>query len=252
MHNQNKYTERYVAFIDILGFKEAVYESPENAEKFNEITTALEHLSKVKDIAHTTVEHLKQSKEAIDQALGIWQDVKVTTFSDNILISAANNFVGLMAIGAYSCLVYNSLFANGFFARGGITKGDLFESNGVVFGKALIDAYELESKTSIYPRILISSSIIDDVKKATGFYIEQDFDGSYFLDVFYPDINKLKENWQERTGLNLDLQQGKLKLIEELLKTHNQSVRSKLFWLAKYFNAKTANHGITPIEKLNL
>ncbi|OZY85964.1 hypothetical protein CBP51_02730 [Cellvibrio mixtus] len=250
MENEHNYKERYVAFIDILGFKEAVYESPENAAKFHEIAIALEHLSKVKHIIHTTIEDLKKSDEIANQAWAMWQDVKVTTFSDNIFISAENNNVGLMALGAYSCLIYNTLFANGFFARGGITKGELFESDDVVFGKALIDAYELESKTSIFPRILIANSIIDEIKKTTGFHIEQDFDGSYFLDVFYPGINKLKENWQKSTGLKLDLQKGKLKLSEELQKTKNQSVRSKLFWLAKYFNAKTENHKITPIENI--
>ena len=45
---------------------------------------------------------------------------------------------------------------SGFLIRGGITIGKLYHNatQGVVFGEALVEAYNLESKDAIYPRVI--------------------------------------------------------------------------------------------------
>lgn len=248
MKLNTNYKTRYVAFIDILGFKDAVYNSHQNTDKFREITLALENLSIIKDIVSTTSHSLNTSKIPSEVVWGAWQDIKITTFSDSILISAADNHVGLMALGAYCCLIYHALFSNGFFARGAITKGELFESQDIVFGKALIDAYELESKTSIYPRILISDVVLVDLQNDPNFYKEKDFDGAFYIDVFYQGLTDSIETWRQKSKLALDLQKGKELLLAQYMTAKTPNIKAKLYWLIQYFNSRSINHGLTPID----
>lgn len=43
-----------------------------------------------------------------------------------------------------------NLIAEGFFARGGLSFGRFHIRDGLVFGPALVEAYDLESKTAIH------------------------------------------------------------------------------------------------------
>ena len=45
--------------------------------------------------------------------------------------------------------------------RFGYSFGQLYHENGVVFGEAMVDAYEVEHKHACHPRVLVSDRIID-------------------------------------------------------------------------------------------
>src|SRR5688572_737443 len=45
---------------------------------------------------------------------------------------------------------------NGFFIRGAVTEGLLCLTDDVIFGPTLVESYQLESKTAIVPRILVT------------------------------------------------------------------------------------------------
>src|SRR5438105_1445070 len=67
----------------------------------------------------------------------------------------------------------------GMLVRGGVTIGKLYHSGGVVFGEALVDAYRLESRVAIYPRIAVSSRIYSHLPNRER--IAQDTDGIWYL-----------------------------------------------------------------------
>jgi hypothetical protein len=75
----------------------------------------------------------------------------------------------------------------GVLIRGGFTFGRLYHENGVVFGEAMVDAYQLESKHAIRPRVLVSDRIL---KRLTGIpetdrtFLLQDTDGVWHLNYF--------------------------------------------------------------------
>ncbi len=48
----------------------------------------------------------------------------------------------------------------GIMIRGGVTIGDLYHRNNIVYGPAMIEAYRLESKCAIYPRIIMSEDML--------------------------------------------------------------------------------------------
>lgn len=60
---------------------------------------------------------------------------------------------------AISCAI-----RNGFLVRGAITVGKLYHTDGVIFGPALVQAFELE-KQAKYPRVIVSNEIINSLQK---------------------------------------------------------------------------------------
>src|SRR5690606_21152413 len=132
---------------------------------------------------------------------------------------------------AYSIFIYATLFSFGLLARGAITKGNSFEAEDTIFVQGLIDAYNLELKVALYTRILISDSILSEVKEAETFHLEKGFDGSHHIDVFYGGILKMLSNWETQSGIKMDLAAGRERLITEYKSSNNQSIRAKLYWL---------------------
>lgn len=153
-----KYTEGYVAFIDILGFKNFV-NVRENAEKTKEL---FDFVAIIKDLFNN------QEK---------W-GIKMAYFSDSIVITTEDNWLKLLVpISFIDFYLQNKLNLS---YRGGIYKGEYYHKDGIAFGPAINEAYMLEQR-AIYPRIILSDNIEDYVDELEVFV---DFDGQRCLNVF--------------------------------------------------------------------
>lgn len=100
------YSERYIAFIDLLGFKDIVKLAQQNEQEFIRLKTALNYIQELKN------DQYKQSSLGMEFSL----------FSDSIVISyptsgPGNAFYILLDI-AYICL---DLLDMGYIFRGGIS-----------------------------------------------------------------------------------------------------------------------------------
>src|SRR5690606_28453000 len=62
------------------------------------------------------------------------------------------------------------LVFQGILVRGAITYGKLIHTDKVLFGPALAEAYILESKAALYPRVILHKDIIDLAGKYTSTY----------------------------------------------------------------------------------
>ena len=51
----------------------------------------------------------------------------------------------------------------GILIRGAITIGNLYPPSGVILGKGMIEAYQLELKSAVYPRIILSQTLIKEL-----------------------------------------------------------------------------------------
>ncbi|WP_331701786.1 hypothetical protein [Paenibacillus sp. IITD108] len=89
--------------------------------------------------------------------------------------------------------------------RGGITYGKLYHSDGIVYGLAMIDAYNLESKCAIYPRVVVNGSALvagiqcgwdgpDNEQEVINEITMRDEDGKIFVDFM--------SQWQETDDNN--------------------------------------------------
>lgn len=165
-----KYNTCIVAFIDILGFKEMVFKSGKDEDKHQMISKALgylKNLEKNHDWVKKFIAVEEDAQKKGEENFIIDKLMRVTCFSDSILISVRleekeNRFNEVFStLVAYIAFVGNFLIKNGILIRGGITVGDLVHTReGVVYGRGLIKAHELESKTAINPRIILSKELI--------------------------------------------------------------------------------------------
>lgn len=111
------YEQSTVAFIDILGFKEAL----NNEQKAKDILEALTHV-KVKAGKYC-------SEPLWTHFQGIY-DIKIAAFSDSIVISGTECQIFQVLVAATKfCQL---LIKKGFLCRGGVACGELYHKDGVL------------------------------------------------------------------------------------------------------------------------
>lgn len=156
------------------------------------------------------------------------KDIGIKIFSDNILLTVEikkddpNRVAKIEKIINLAGNIYNDALRHGYLIRGGISEGEFYkdDNNIFVYGKALIEAINLEEKIAIYPRIVVQNS----VKESNPQYFHQDKDGVWYLDSFI------------FTGL-YNYISYKLQLLKMLKQnSKNEKVRQKIMWAISYFN----------------
>jgi hypothetical protein len=141
-----RYRERYCAFLDILGFRELVDELGKDEVNFNFIQAMLNDV------------HNPPNDPAIAKRV----DFRTQSISDAVAISTKVNPFGLLEIiNAVERLTIDML-NRGYFVRGALVRGLLYHDDKMVFGEALIRAYQLESQIVKYPRVMLTSQAADE------------------------------------------------------------------------------------------
>lgn len=151
---------RFVCFIDILGFSDLINEYDSNIS-----STILQDIQESFAQAKTFLFANKGNKP--DE---VTRNLEYQTFSDNICISIpyfdneTDYISNFNIIATYVRALQFVLMEKGFFTRGGISTGSYYSDNNLIFSKGLVNAYFLESKKAIYPRVVIDNIIIDKLK----------------------------------------------------------------------------------------
>jgi hypothetical protein len=163
------YSDRVVAFIDILGFGALVQKLGEDSSLHTQIHHALRRIKLFKDSSVRT--GTAQS------------DLQVSVFSDSIVISGeADNVHGVIWSAIH---LQSSLLLSGILVRGGISCGRTVHADDILYGEGMLDAYYLESKAAIYPRIVLAPKLINKIKSEyRAVFLTTDNDGLWFLDPF--------------------------------------------------------------------
>uniref|UniRef100_UPI00404924D4 hypothetical protein n=1 Tax=Gelidibacter sp. TaxID=2018083 RepID=UPI00404924D4 len=229
------YEYRICCFIDILGFKSHIDSTVDSSG--NDVEDKIRSIKRVIDIAN---------KILIDYDSGVSKSKMVTQFSDSIVISfkiEENSEVFYSIIDLLH--ISFELANNGYLTRGGVSVGKLVHSDKHIFGPALVDAYILESKKAINPRIIVSEEVIEigktfrlpinsveDEAESIMSCISKDNDGYYYIDYITQANDELDEP-------NYDLLPYLLKLkalIENGLSSGSTDVISKHEWLRIKYN----------------
>lgn len=154
-----KYTEHYVAFLDILGFSN--YVKKDNVS-FCDVNKIYEIFNEIK---------IKNSKVSQGPAFTTNQmsKLKFNSISDTIVISIPKSEERALEIlvFAVSTMIFNILLECKLLLRGAISEGDFFSDNNTncLFGPALIDAAILEKNLAVYPRIVILPQVVANYEK---------------------------------------------------------------------------------------
>lgn len=228
------YEDRIVVFIDILGFKKIIESTVDSSG--NEIV----------ENSHRVL-HLLNLPETIFKEHPEMKSTKIVTqFSDSVVISfnyteESQVFYTLLDI----LHLQLEMVMLGQIARGALCFGKLYHTRDKVFGPGMVKAYEFETQSAIFPRVVIDEEVlrVGERYAIDGHTPEierehlrnlaiKDFDGHYYVDYFskaqgeldYPDLQ-----WPEY------LEKMK-EIIVKGLKVQNAGVRNKYMWMAEKYN----------------
>lgn len=246
-----QYEERLVAFLDILGFKKIIKKTETETKEFENLISLLR---RIKD----GVERLNKEDENPT-------DIRMSIFSDSIIISAAlTNNVDIFAEQLLRTNIW--LLEQGYFVRGGIDYGKVYHKEDTVFGPAFIRAYELETIAD-YPRIVLSEKAKEKLSheknentiavKLSSFYFKKDCDGLYYIDYFNSSDSSSEyeiflNNLENMTNNNMSENIGNESIVKKmewiknkiLLSNSGNSEREEHYTLPHFLNSVYNNSKI--------
>ncbi len=234
------YQKAIVTFIDILGFGDFVKQS--DAASISRVLDAL---------------HKETSPPIFDINVEKDDHAEVISFSDSIVrvrkIKTEKNKKYPMGVLFEEILslvhAQGKLIDFNILIRGGVSVGDIYISKGRVFGPGLIQAYELESKYALYPRIIIDPLLIqkyktdkllkakwhtvEDELEIMGKLLRQGDDGMWFIDY----VAALEGELDEPEMYPIFLRRHREVILAGAQK-HSQlnAILRKFVWMANYHN----------------
>lgn len=224
-------TERYVAFLDLLGFKHEIEQAEKDPARWPRVQEAL-----------------RLVKETLCETPAV--DMRLTSFSDCIVISATRTASGLSEmIASIEMLTFN-LLQHDVLVRGGFTAGNAHHDKDFVFGTAVNRAYLLESdkgEGARYPMVLVSPEVMDDVKGYGDDYVacfQEDGQERWFVHFLICYSTYTHEPIYAGKVIMDDPAQRIRDFICHRLRRDQGSVLEKATWLAAYWNRAVASQGV--------
>jgi hypothetical protein len=224
------YSQRLVAFLDILGFGDLVEGSVVQGRVIPS------QVSNIRNILSGIRRRLNNQTHTFDR----W-----TQFSDSIIFSRSPDpeYISRDTVHFLSDLkwIQQELIWGGMLCRGGVTYGHAVHTPSYVFGPAVSRAYWLESRFAKVPRILVDRVVFEAVQRTATMslgefgpreaalfvrhHVPRDRDGHYYLDyVGDPESDNYFETYPDF-----------LRRLSEIIiaggKHTNQRVREKYEWL---------------------
>lgn len=180
------YKNKFIAFIDILGFGALVEKSGEVPELAESISEALLSMNpnllqesmygsiNEEKIPKDQLEEVKATIAKMNENMSKMHPVAISYFSDSLVLSAdIDNVIASQSILELLAKLSIKLWDEySLLVRGGITLGKLVhKDNGPLFGPAMNRAYFLESKKAEAPRIIFDEHCINAFRKIKSFSI---------------------------------------------------------------------------------
>lgn len=224
----------FCAYLDILGFKEKI-ESDDRS-----------YFAKYLQTLNSELQNIDKKYDYFDESR---RRFEIKIFTDNFVIGQPwgneHGEIELSYLFDILSLMQLNFAKSDVFIRGAISISDLFMNENVVLGPALIEAYNLESKYALYPRIIISESVNEVIKKHFTYYAEpnhspqnkillKDIDGKIFLNYLYC---LFYDNGFTISEIRKELKLHKTIIQDNLTKyENNYKVFDKYAWSANYHN----------------
>ena len=162
-------------------------------------------------------------------------------FSDLIVFSQPQSeSVGVLAMFAALKKLQISMLNKNILLRGSIVFGKLIHKDNIIIGPALVNAYNVESKSAVYPRIVIDPIVVNLYLRKDGiiqagrrrikdfdyeFTFSDDFDGTYYIDYFNCIDDYLTDSESKLYYLKME------KLIQKGKNNKDTGIRMKYLWM---------------------
>ena len=243
---EQKYENRLVAFIDILGFSNLILRSEKEPARIPWLLNIL-----------NAIKYNEGIKERFSKNLDV--RMEFTAFSDCFVLSSIIPEDPVNASLYQIALICTLLLKSGLFARGAVVEGNIYHRENVVLGPGLLDAYGKEQKEAIYPRIIVSKNLVKKyyheikmpeldkiINKWSATLLRKDEDNIYFLDTIFSVPHSLK-NADEKEHVELTK-----KAIEKQIKENKNKIDilNKYIWFKRYFNNIIGDHPELCVDKI--
>lgn len=227
-----EYSHCYFAFIDLLGFKEIV-----KTKTCSEIANIFDEAKK-----HFFISQMNDDGTEIPIIPP--KDIHYHIMSDSVCIYIKDNIKSALSVLLWICMDFQVRMLcldTPVFVRGSISRGEIFEDQNVLFGPAMVEAYQRAEKLAHFPRIIIPANLYDEISDRTdkafldGFsHLEQD---GFFVTNYINYFCFHNSTLQYRENVN--------NYIVNVLNTSlDQSVREKFLYVKSlidyYYNQEKA------------
>lgn len=241
-----EYQERIVAFVDVMGIKDRINTSvkPQDFKMYSILFYMFANQpfaeGKLKISMFSDCMYIVSEKENIDLVICLLANFAHKMLFNNLPVISFNKDGTHTEENHFDC----------FKLRGGITFGKvcLFDEEGkksgvnlnsnILFGKGITKAYELESKESIYPRIIVDDSFLNLIdtngKTYSDYYLIKDTGNKYYyLDFLDYMCQGKRENSLALYGLEdcIEFVSNELK---DALNKGNAKLVGQLLWYKQY------------------
>ena len=222
MGTANEFTECYVSFLDVLGIRSLIKRAAKEPALYSDLVAA------IAETKNTSIFRAEERNVQTNETRA-WA-LQVQAFSDCVVLFIPTESNMLPWLLASIRRLWDRLIRLRVCLRGAVTVGGMHwdarwsvsnrdrqsvssteevdSATPIAFGPGLVQAYELESQSAVYPRILIANALTDHVEDmgrernpglfplgtspATRLsdFFRQDFDGLWHLDVLHPGITR--------------------------------------------------------------
>jgi hypothetical protein len=257
--DDSAFNDCFVLYFDFLGSSAAATAWPrERLYEFVDLLISIAQMQSALQI---------DGEPQADGSYRITLTPEITTFSDHIVISYPS--LPAAVYGEFYTPALDHLWTGivlkdtlrilsgvaelglriGLLIRGGFAFGQLFHGQGVVFGRAMVDAYLLESTVAKYPRVVVSDDIIEKVTRShpenLGFFLS-DTDGKSHLNYFASMVRGARQHspditlWRAAHIARIDREIERLR--QDVANTATLHAAAKWEWFRRHFEA-AASHG---------
>ncbi len=245
-----QYQKSLLTYFDILGFRELVGSTADPEQ----VASKLRVFSRLSQPERAEMEK--------------WQHT-FSHFSDlavrNVPIKAREDLGAEQGLLYWELLdlayIQSHLAEDGILIRGATTVGDIYVDERLIFGPALIRAYELERGVASYPRIILDSRVFDrltdspelcmpgvaDQMRSLCTVIARDNDGTWFVDYLQATMYELASEpaaYAKFLRKHRDVVRNAAVKFPELC-----SPAAKIGWLITYHNHAVSTSRVDGLEK---
>jgi hypothetical protein len=224
----------YCAFVDILAFSDVIARLENGTIQFQTLRNLLARV---------------HNPMMADQHLFHYTDFRAQSISDAVAISTECTRDALSQLLFSLQQLELDLLAEGFFVRGAIVKDSLYHDDNMVFGPALIRAYQIESQVARFPRIMITREVMADGLAAPNSdlflqWIRQAEDGPMYLHVLWKPHIELQKfpphlGFHDRAPTSFERYLAMASWIRRRFEEVVDNPRhfEKVQWFARYWNS---------------
>ena len=224
---QKQYTNCYIAFLDLLGFKNRI-----KKESCEDILSIYEQMN-------NPIKGMSVEKDGEKVVISSIENVNTKVMSDSICFWIDTTLPDALYSLICCCSMFQAKLVNlpsHILVRGAIVKGDIYAKDDIIFGPGITEAYLLEENSAKYPRIILTRETLEseanpENKITYDLYYQFTFcDFDEFISINYLDMLK------RLTDEKYPSEELKKHIDEVLSKTLDSSIREKYIYLKKYYS----------------